>query len=76
MKRKEEAARLRMGKEMKRILKILEVKKSSGNLKSGGKVTVAGELREGQRPVKLLVPVQQGTRFCLRCSKNPLTHAK
>lgn len=63
MKRKEEAARLRMGKEVKRILKILEVKKSSGNLKSGGKVTVAGELREGQRPVKLLVPSSKEQGF-------------
>lgn len=47
MKRKEEVVRLRMGKEVKRIFKIFEVKKSLGNLKSGGKVIVVGEFREG-----------------------------
>ena len=49
MKKKEEIARLRTGKEVMRIFKVLEVKKSSVNLKSWGKSPCDWSIQKGAK---------------------------
>ena len=75
MKEKEEIARLRTGKEVMRIFKVLEVKKSWVNLKSWGKVLVTGVSRRGQRLVRLMVSIRWRTGLCPMCTKKPRTYS-